>query len=235
MLNFLRKLRRPATAGKQEMKRGHYLKYALGEIILVVIGILIALSINNWNEGRKIDEDEKKLLEKVKTENEYNLNILTNDSTYFRNIQQTLYTLAVNLKKPQSDERDLLIGQGINEALRLVSLEFSKEYLTRYINNSQINDDEFTYEFIELKDMLGSVELGSQLISEYSFNNIIGWMESSIDFLEGEILDFEKLESEVFRNRLIVLSSLEESRSANIFRSIEKASRIDSLLTARLN
>lgn len=235
MLNFLRKLRRPATAGKQEMKRGHYLKYALGEIILVVIGILIALSINNWNEGRKIDEDEKKLLEKVKTENEYNLKILTNDSIYFRNIQQTLYTLAVNLKKPQSDERDLLIGQGINEALRLVSLEFSKEYLTRYINNSQINDDEFTYEFIELKDMLGSVELGSQLISEYSFNNIIGWMESSIDFLEGEILDFEKLESEVFRNRLIVLSSLEESRSANIFRSIEKASRIDSLLTVRLD
>ena len=235
MLNFLRKLRRPATAGKQEMKRGHYLKYALGEIILVVIGILIALSINNWNEGRKIDEDEKKLLEKVKTENEYNLKILTNDSIYFRNIQQTLYTLAVNLKKPQSDERDLLIGQGINEALRLVSLEFSKEYLTRYINNSQINDDEFTYEFIELKDMLGSVELGSQLISEYSFNNIIGWMESSIDFLEGEILNFEKLESEVFRNRLIVLSSLEESRSANIFRSIEKASRIDSLLTVRLD
>ena len=211
------------------------MKYALGEILLVVVGILIALSINNWNEGRKIDEDERKLLEKVKTENEYNLNILTNDSIYFRNIQQTLFTLAVNLKKPRTDERDSLIGQGINEALRLVSLEFSKEYLTRYINNSQINDDEFTYEFIELKDILSSVELGSQLISEYSFDKIISWMESSIDFVEGEILDFEKLESEVFRNRLIILSSLEESRSENIFRSIEKASRIDSLLTVRLN
>ena len=30
-----------------------YMRYALGEIILVVIGILIALSINNWNEDRK--------------------------------------------------------------------------------------------------------------------------------------------------------------------------------------
>jgi hypothetical protein len=30
-----------------------YLKYAIGEIVLVVIGILIALSINNWNEKRK--------------------------------------------------------------------------------------------------------------------------------------------------------------------------------------
>tara|TARA_R110002124_G_scaffold109723_4_gene263141 strand:+ start:4403 stop:4585 length:183 start_codon:yes stop_codon:yes gene_type:complete len=32
---------------------GKYLKYALGKILLVVIGILIAVSINNWNEQRK--------------------------------------------------------------------------------------------------------------------------------------------------------------------------------------
>ena len=36
-----------------ENKTGKYLKYAIGEIILVVIGILIALQINNWNESRK--------------------------------------------------------------------------------------------------------------------------------------------------------------------------------------
>jgi sensor domain CHASE-containing protein len=36
-----------------ENKTGKYLKYAIGEIILVVIGILIALQINNWNEQRK--------------------------------------------------------------------------------------------------------------------------------------------------------------------------------------
>ena len=37
----------------EKNKTGKYLKYAIGEIVLVVIGILIALSINNWKEGKK--------------------------------------------------------------------------------------------------------------------------------------------------------------------------------------
>ena len=46
----------------EQNKTGKYLKYAIGEIVLVVIGILIALSINNWNEGRKSDKQIELLL-----------------------------------------------------------------------------------------------------------------------------------------------------------------------------
>lgn len=68
MLNFLRNLRRPATAGKNEMKGTRYFKYAVGEIFLVVIGILIALSINNWNQGRLGRIEEQKLLENIRVD-----------------------------------------------------------------------------------------------------------------------------------------------------------------------
>ena len=50
MIKFFRKIRYDLIGNN---KTGKYLKYAIGEIILVVIGILIALSINNWNEKRK--------------------------------------------------------------------------------------------------------------------------------------------------------------------------------------
>jgi hypothetical protein len=48
-----------------EGKTSRYLKYAIGEIILVVIGILIALQINNWNEAQKSKKDERYVLTEV--------------------------------------------------------------------------------------------------------------------------------------------------------------------------
>ncbi len=50
MIKLFRKIRQNLL---MENRMGKYLKYAIGEIILVVIGILIALQINNWNEERK--------------------------------------------------------------------------------------------------------------------------------------------------------------------------------------
>ena len=50
MIKFFRKIRLNLLS---EGKTGKYFKYAIGEIILVVIGILIALQINNWNETKK--------------------------------------------------------------------------------------------------------------------------------------------------------------------------------------
>lgn len=58
-------------------KTGNYLKYAIGEIILVVIGILIALQINNWNENRKNDKIEHNYLISLQEEFEFNrLNLI---------------------------------------------------------------------------------------------------------------------------------------------------------------
>ncbi len=53
MIKFFNTIRKDLM---EKNKTGKYLKYALGEIILVVVGILIALSINNWNESRKYNQ-----------------------------------------------------------------------------------------------------------------------------------------------------------------------------------
>jgi hypothetical protein len=59
MIKFFRSIRQQLLS---ENNFNKYLLYAVGEIVLVVIGILLALQINNWNESRKRNIEEEKLL-----------------------------------------------------------------------------------------------------------------------------------------------------------------------------
>jgi len=65
MIKFFRQIRQSLI---MENKTGKYLKYAIGEIVLVVIGILIALQINNWNEERKNTSKEAAILANIHKE-----------------------------------------------------------------------------------------------------------------------------------------------------------------------
>jgi len=64
MIKFFRKIRQRLLS---ENKFSKYLIYAIGEIVLVVIGILIALQINNWNEESKAEIKEYKLLTEMRS------------------------------------------------------------------------------------------------------------------------------------------------------------------------
>ncbi|MEM8507091.1 MAG: DUF6090 family protein [Bacteroidota bacterium] len=59
MIKLFRKIRQRLLF---ENRLGNYLLYAVGEIVLVVVGILLALQINNWSEAQKQQKEEKKLL-----------------------------------------------------------------------------------------------------------------------------------------------------------------------------
>lgn len=74
-------------------KSTRYFKYAIGEIILVVIGILIALSINNWNEDRKKQQELLDIYKTIKLDlnediKEINivLEIMLPKDSYFKNV-----------------------------------------------------------------------------------------------------------------------------------------------------
>jgi len=73
MIKFFRKIRQKMLT---ENKFTKYFLYAIGEIVLVVIGILIALSINNWNEKQKDIAQEQLILMQLQREYRSNLNQL---------------------------------------------------------------------------------------------------------------------------------------------------------------
>lgn len=97
MIKFFRKIRYNLMS---ENKIGKYLKYAIGEIILVVIGILIALSINNWNENVKNRRLEISYLIRI-------LNDVDNDIIQFERAKKTAQ---------QRNDRVLFLQHAIKDA-----------------------------------------------------------------------------------------------------------------------
>ena len=90
MIKFFRKIRRKLLTENNFSK---YFIYALGEIFLVVIGILIALNINNWNENQKQLKLEKEILGEVKIglESDYiNISNVIKDHRNFINSQDII-------------------------------------------------------------------------------------------------------------------------------------------------
>ncbi len=102
MINFFRTIRNRLL---REGKTTRYLTYAIGEIILVVIGILIALQINNWNEHRKsmLVEDERliNLLEGLRTDST-SFSQSSQDIKQIDKIHEQLYAIGVKGAAPDS-------------------------------------------------------------------------------------------------------------------------------------
>ncbi|MCW5515439.1 DUF6090 family protein [Muriicola sp. Z0-33] len=102
MIKFFRKIRQQLLT---ENKLSKYLLYAIGEIVLVVIGILIALSINNWNEWRKDRIMEREVLGQLSESLTKNCEALeeTIKAVKELNSSRAIITSAIVDKTPYSD------------------------------------------------------------------------------------------------------------------------------------
>ena len=106
MIKFFRRIRYDLMG---ENKTGKYFKYAIGEIVLVVIGILIALSINNWNEARKDKLREQSILIQLEEEYNANLNQLNAKMQLRTKIVKSGLSLLKYMNTPELVQRDSVI------------------------------------------------------------------------------------------------------------------------------
>jgi hypothetical protein len=114
MIKFFRKFRQKLLP---ENKFSKYLLYALGEIILVVIGILLALQINDWNNYEKDRAEEQLLLLNIKDEFEKNLKELLSDHAInIKSLETCYYILESDMTTKTMLEIDSLVGSMLTYA-----------------------------------------------------------------------------------------------------------------------
>ena len=248
MIKFFRKIRYNLM---EKGKTGKYFKYAIGEIILVVIGILLALQLNTWKENSENKTVERSYLEGIRNnldQDIYDLNELIGKDT----IKLHMYTKLLRAFTDKSTNKysgDFIyaIGQSYithtfngnsivfedmksSGKINFVTSDVLRFSILEYYNDSQIiikyQNQQYTNEFNELKRSAfhDNIDLNS-LIEDYMFED--KW-RASIDQLDLSFFDADIDSDKVkkFVNRISVMKVLMQSNNNNNYDLVFKAERL---------
>ena len=161
MITLFRRIREKLISSGSVTK---YLLYAIGEILLVVIGILIALQINNWNELQKQNERERLLL----------INL--------RNDFQTRYTelKEINTAREEAIEDILILNRIIADRTLMPDQEEMDRLLSTIINTFGFNEQ------FKMLDVLFSTGMINDLSNEELKQLLLLWPQQVEEMLEEQ-------------------------------------------------
>lgn len=158
MIKFFRKIRQNLVS---QGKAGKYFTYAIGEIVLVVIGILIALQVNNWNESRKQQIKEKFILERLLTDLDSDMDLISyqiNKADLFN--EQMIFCIEVILNKKQATQKEFL--ENMSPLLTILSFDQNRTTFDNIVSSGQI-------------EYLQNQSLTDSIIEYYNDGGNIGW------------------------------------------------------------
>ncbi|AGC78569.1 hypothetical protein LX97_02666 [Nonlabens dokdonensis] len=213
MIKFLRKYRLKTLL---ENKLGRYVFYAIGEIILVVIGILIALHINNLNENKKSDNQLSNIYNEVRLNLKSDLADIDEIIIEYQELQNRLEKMVtveysnILLDSITADNYlDCIPCQGdINSYIPFEIKDKGFELLKTFNDFNAKNNKELTNEILEFYTIKESANIVLDKLKEESFNNIKFFEEFPWynDFMNGtynpEAINFFA-KNQRFKNKVI--------------------------------
>ncbi|MBT8288447.1 MAG: hypothetical protein KJO00_10540 [Bacteroidia bacterium] len=225
------------------MGEGHtkkYFKYAIGEIVLVVIGILIALSINNWNQNRKSQAFESDMLSQIHTNLEIDKLNLSQFARNGRNaIQSSKKILATEITKVSSDSLKFWLGD-------IVQFDRFQPLTNAYEVLKSKGLDEVSNK--ELRLLLGSYYEGKSMHIKKSMEDIertfnVDWLPMlkkhivEMKFQEYLVLDNFQLFNERGENRNLLIINIDNYGGMvdHIEQGIVLIDRIQTIINSELN
>jgi len=224
MLRFFRQIRKKLM---EQNKVRAYIYYALGEIMLVMIGILLALQVNNWNETRKIQSERVIFMASIKQDLQADITILRIFLDDVENSYDELKSERARINKLGFD-RDSLINYAKNE-INIFYYSFdgfnnnTYESLKTSGNLSLINDP-IKRELFELSSLqASSSETNTSYTEAYLEKSLLLFSKypTPVDFAfiqDGTAYDM--IWNNVDDKELAQLISMWGTSKANLFRSI---------------
>ncbi len=156
MIKFFRKIRQNLL---KEGKTARYFKYAFGEIILVVIGILIALQINNWNSQRNERNQELLILKSLRTNFIENINTLSKAKSDTVKVYEACLELLALIHPKQVNYTNDVVNNLIGQILNYYTWDPTTGAIDQVINSAQFN-------IIQNKEIKIKISNWSRLITD---------------------------------------------------------------------
>ena len=184
MIKFFRNIRKSLVSGNKTTK---YLTYAVGEIVLVVIGILIALAINNYSERKKERLKEQAFLREINLDfksNKAQLDSIVSINKVSLHAGERLSEILklFDFKKPKRNESNEHVADSISYYNRLVwrnkSFNPKNGTVEALLNSSSfdlITNDTLRRNLISWKDVLGDYLEEEHLAVNFLFNEYYPW------------------------------------------------------------
>ncbi len=211
-----------------------YFLYAIGEIILVVIGILIALYLNTRKEEFKEKQNEIVLLEKLKEENLYNIDLLKDNEDYHQKVPEKFYSLVDYLSENKLDSITDSLAYYLNETMKTPAYSFSQGNLNNYIVSQKNNFPDINREVIYLKNLQDDLSTISSKSVDLKLEDFYKFINNDIDFYTGEIYSTKTINSVAFRNNIFLMQSVEEELAKIFGLTIGQMRKVDSLIVRTL-
>jgi hypothetical protein len=231
MIHLFRRIRQRLIG---DNRFSQYLLYAIGEIILVVFGILIALWINNWNEQRKTRQNEKLLLEKLQVENQLNLKTLLKDTLYRKQITKSyddfINYLSEITEEPSIDTLELYISK----TLRTATYTFTQNNLVNFINNQAGQYSDLNREIALLENYQNDLFMISDHAADLKLTEYYKSLANDLDFHTGEFYSTKTFTSVGFKNNLLLVSSSEMEVTNMYFELMNQMKKVDTLISKYL-
>ncbi len=237
MINFFRKIRQQLLTENKFIK---YLLYAIGEILLVVIGILIALQINNWNERNKERIKEREILIDLVENLELNVKTLEgrlNGSNRDKRSSKIVIS-AIENKSKDIDSLEFHFAYGLNQSSEGSVLSFVGYKSMQNAGFEIIRNDQLKKEIISLFELT--------YINLQRRNDRIGQTYAEVrKLVHGRLLrkpgfrftpfDFDKLvDDKEFLSWLYTINDNRSWMAASIDESLQETLRVLELLRDEL-
>jgi|GEM_PF-4049868 len=250
MSKIFRHLRKQVLIDRQI---GKYLAYAFGEIILVVIGILLAFQINNWNEQRKNSNEELLLLKQLQSDLTFNLEEALDLN---ERLQINKFGIEGLLNKLHQKEDSRMISVHLGQALRQSDFDYASSGYNLIQNGKAalISTDNVLKSVLDLyesdltdiedrqAEMTKSIDyIQRQFINKYFTKspNDLSLKFKELDLVTTELFEpvnFNTLTENIeFTNSLLQLGKLVETRLAHLENIESKLQKTIVLIDSQLD